>query len=161
MTHSIEQRPAGSGAICEAILATIEPWFGIPASNAEYIELAETGPAVVAVERGAPVGLMLLKRHFDTALEIYFIGVDAARHRQGAGRALMAHAEAVARAEGRGFITLKTRGPSLPYEPYERTRRFYEALGYAALEERLDIWGPENPTLIMAKAIGPQLNTGG
>lgn len=153
MTFTLEERPSGSGAICEAILATIGPWFGVPASNAEYIALAETGRAVVALHQGAAIGLMLLKRHFDTALEIYFIGVDGARHRQGAGRALMTHAEAVARVEGRRFVTLKTRGPSLLYEPYERTRRFYEALGYAALEERTDIWGPENPTLIMAKAI--------
>lgn len=154
MTFTIEERPAGSGAICEAILDTIGLWFGLPASNAEYIGLAESGPAFVALDGGEPVGLMLLQRHFDTALEIYFIGVDRTRHRQGAGRALLAHAEAIARAEGRRFVTLKTRGPSLPYEPYERTRRFYEALGYAALEERTDIWGPENPTLIMAKAIG-------
>ncbi|HEY1749650.1 MAG TPA: GNAT family N-acetyltransferase [Caulobacteraceae bacterium] len=117
MTFTIEERRAGSGAICRAILATIEPWFGLPASNAEYEGLAETGPAVVALQDGEPVGLMLLQRHFDTALEIYFIGVDGSRHRQGAGRALIAHAEAIARAEGRRFVTLKTRGPSLPYEP--------------------------------------------
>jgi len=65
----------------------------------------------------------------------------------------MGRAEALARAEGRRFVMVKTQGPSANYEPYERTRRFYEALGYVALEE-LDIgWGPENPTLIMAKAI--------
>jgi hypothetical protein len=65
----------------------------------------------------------------------------------------MEHAEAAARAEGRRFLTVKTQGPSAGYEPYERTRRFYLALGYSPLEE-LDIgWGPENPTLLMAKAV--------
>jgi GNAT superfamily N-acetyltransferase len=96
---------------------------------------------------------MLLKRHFTTTLEVYFIGVERSRHRQGAGRALMNHAEAIADAEGRRFVMVKTQGPSANYEPYERTRRFYEALGYAALEE-LDVgWGPENPTLILVKAV--------
>ena len=153
MTLRISEREFGSGAICRAILATIGDWFGMPASNAEYERLAETGPAVIAVQDGAAVGLMLLKRHFATTLEVYFIGVERGRHRQGAGRALMTHAEALARAEGRRFVMVKTQGPSANYEPYERTRRFYEALGYAALEE-LDIgWGPENPTLIMAKAV--------
>ncbi len=153
MTLILETRPAGSGAICKALLATIGDWFGVPASNAEYAGLAETGPAVVALEAGRPVGLMLLKRHFDTALEVYFIGVERSRHRHGVGRALMTHAEQVARAEGRRFVQVKTQGPSAGYEPYARTRRFYEALGYAALEE-LDIgWGPENPALLMAKAI--------
>jgi GNAT superfamily N-acetyltransferase len=155
MTFTLEERPAGSGAVCRAILATIPEWFGLPASNAEYEGLAETGPAVVALDGETPVGLMLLKRHFDTALEIYFIGVMQNRHRRGAGRALMEHAEAAARAEGRRFLTVKTQGPSAGYEPYERTRRFYLALGYSPLEE-LDIgWGPENPTLLMAKAVAP------
>jgi GNAT superfamily N-acetyltransferase len=155
MKTTIDERAVGSGAICRSILATIPDWFGLPASNAEYERLAETGPAVVALDAaGEPVGLMLLKRHFDTALEVYFIAVERGRHRQGAGRALMDHAERIACAEGRRFVQVKTQGPSAGYEPYERTRRFYEALGYAAIEE-LDIgWGPENPTLIMVKAIG-------
>jgi GNAT superfamily N-acetyltransferase len=155
MTLSIAHRPAGSGTTCRAILTTIGDWFGMPASNAEYEHLAETGPAIVALDGGAPVGLMLLKRHFATTLEVYFLGVRSDRHRHGCGRALMAHAEAVAGDEGRPFVMVKTQGPSANYEPYERTRRFYEALGYAALEE-LDLgWGPENPTLLMAKAITP------
>jgi GNAT superfamily N-acetyltransferase len=153
MTFTLEERPAGSGAICAAILATIPEWFGLPASNAEYEALAETGPAVVALGDGEPLGLMLLKRHFETTLEVYFLAVLRDRHRRGAGRALLARAEAVARAEGRRFVTVKTRGPSKPYEPYERTRRFYEAMGYAALEEFLELWDPENPALMMAKAV--------
>ena len=155
MTLRITERPAGSGAICRSILATIGDWFGMPESNAAYEALAESGPAIVAAdETGAPVGLMLLRRHFATTLEVYFLGVRRDRHRQGAGRALMTYAEEIARAEGRRFVQVKTQGPSANYEPYERTRRFYEALGYAALEE-LDVgWGPENPTLIMVKAVG-------
>jgi GNAT superfamily N-acetyltransferase len=154
MTFTIDERPSGSGAHCRAILATIGDWFGMPASNAEYEALAEAGPAVVALDGHHVVGLMLLKRHFATTLEVYFIGVDRSRHRQGAGRALMDHAEAVARAESRRFVMVKTQGPSASYEPYARTRRFYETLGYAALEE-LDVgWGPENPTLILAKPVG-------
>ena len=154
MTFRISERPSGSGAHCRAILATIGDWFGMPKSNAEYEHLAETGPAFLALDGAGVVGLMLLKRHFSTTIEVYFLGVDRSRHRQGAGRALMGHAEAIARAEERRFVLVKTQGPSANYEPYERTRRFYEALGYAALEE-LDVgWGPENPTLIMAKAVG-------
>jgi len=147
MTITIEERSAGSGAICRDILATIGDWFGLPASNAAYENLAETGPAVVALDAGMPVGLMMLKRHFDTALEISFIGVMRDRHRQGVGRALMHHAE------GRRFLTVKTQGPSAGYEPYERTRRFYQALGYAPLEEFTEIWDAQNPALLMVKAV--------
>jgi hypothetical protein len=73
------------------------------------------------------------------------------RRREAIGRALLAHAEAIPRAEGRRFVTVKTRGPSKPYEPYERTRRFYEALGYVALEEFPTFLDPENPALFLVK----------
>jgi GNAT superfamily N-acetyltransferase len=126
----------------------------MPDSNAAYETMAETGPAILALDDGRPVGLMLLKRHFATALEVYFLAVTRDHHRQGAGRALMDHAEAVAAAEGRRFVQVKTQGPSAEYEPYERTRRFYEALGYAAIEEMDVGWGSENPTLIVVKAVG-------
>jgi len=153
MTLTIEERPAGSGAICHGILSTIGDWFGIPASNAEYEQRAETGPAIVALLDREPAGLMLLKDHFGETLEIYFIGVRADLHRRGVGRALMERAEAIARESGARFVSLKTLGPSQACEPYERTRAFYRALGYAALEEFTEIWGPENPSLLMAKAI--------
>jgi len=48
---------------------------------------------------------------------------------------------------------VKTRGPSAPDEPYGRTRAFYRAMGFAALEEFTEIWGPENPALLMAKSV--------
>jgi hypothetical protein len=44
---------------------------------------------------------------------------------------------------------VKTPGPSLPYEPHERTRAFYLATGFEPLEELTEICGPENPCLIM------------
>jgi GNAT superfamily N-acetyltransferase len=153
MSLSIEHRPAGSGAICRTILAGLPEWFGLPASNAEYENLAEAGPAVVALEDGEPVGLMLLKDHFGETLEIYFLAVRRDRHRAGVGRALVEQAEAAAAAAGARFLSVKTRGPSKPYAPYERTRRFYQGMGFTALEEFPDLWDPENPALFMAKTV--------
>jgi ribosomal protein S18 acetylase RimI-like enzyme len=161
MTLSIEHRRAGSGAICREILAGLADWFGLPASNAEYEHLAETGPAWLALDDGDPVGLMLLKDHFGETLEIYFLAVRRDRHRAGAGRTLVEHAEATAAAAGARLLSVKTRGPSKPYEPYERTRHFYRAMGFAAVEEFPELWDPENPALLMAKAIAPPLKTSG
>jgi GNAT superfamily N-acetyltransferase len=153
MTTDIRHAPSGSGAICKSILAELPEWFGIPESNAAYERLAEAGPAWVARLDGQDIGLMVLKPHFTDALEIELIAVRPAHHRSGAGRALVEQAVALARAEGRRFLTVKTRGPSAPYEPYERTRAFYLAMGFAALEEFTEIWGPENPGLLMARAV--------
>jgi len=152
VTLSIELRPAGSGAICRSILAELPEWFGLPASNAEYEHLAEAGPAWVAFEDREAIGLMVLKSHFEDTLDIELLAVRPAQHRRGAGRALVARAEALAAERGARFLSVKTRGPSAPDEPYSRTRAFYRAMGFAALEEFTEIWGPENPALLIAKS---------
>src|SRR5579872_6132636 len=149
MTFRITERPSGSGAICASILAELPEWFGLPASNAEYAHRAETAPAWLAIDNGEVVGLMLLNDHFGETIEIHLIAVRPARHRHGAGRALVEHAEALAARQGARFLTVKTRGPSRPYEPYERTRAFYRALGFCALEEFTELWDADNPALMM------------
>jgi len=154
MSLRISERDFGAGAICRSILDQLPEWFGIPASNADYARLADEGPAWLAIQDGEVVGLMLLKPHFDEAVEIYLIAVVPARHRRGVGRALIDDAERWAAARGARFLTVKTRGPSLPYEPYERTRAFYLAQGFVPLEEFTEIWGPENPALLMVKPVG-------
>jgi GNAT superfamily N-acetyltransferase len=150
MTVEIRLAPSGSGAICNSILAELPEWFGVAESNAEYARHAEAGPAWLAIE---DVGIMLLKPHFADTLEIELLAVRPTRHRRGVGRALVEQAEACARTQGARFLTVKTLGPSDPYEPYARTRAFYRAMGFAALEEFTEIWGPENPTLLMAKSV--------
>ena len=74
-------------------------------------------------------------------------------HRRGIGRALVERAAAHARAEGRTLLHVKTLAPSDPDPGYAATRRFYEALGFVPLEELPQVWGPENPCLIMVRPL--------
>jgi coenzyme F420-0:L-glutamate ligase/coenzyme F420-1:gamma-L-glutamate ligase len=50
---------------------------------------------------------------------------------------------------------VKTLGPSRPDREYGRTRAFYEALGFVALEELHDLWDEDNPALILLKDVRP------
>jgi GNAT superfamily N-acetyltransferase len=151
MLH-IEQRPGGCGRLCADILASLPEWFGMAESNAGYARVAEAGPAWLAVARDGPVGLMLLTDHFGSAFEIHLLAVRKAMRRRGAGQALIRAAEAHARAAGARFLTVKTLSPRDPYPPYAETRAFYAAMGFSLLEE-LPIWDPENPAVLMAKAL--------
>jgi ribosomal protein S18 acetylase RimI-like enzyme len=153
MTIQIIRRPSGAGDICRKILATVPQWFGLPESNAEYAALAEAGPSWLAEADGEALGLMILKSHGPDAWEIYFLAVRSAAHRQGVGRALVEAAVCAASEAGARYLTVKTQGPSAGYEPYARTRAFYSAMGFVALEEFLTIWGPENPALFMVKPV--------
>ncbi len=153
MTIEITLRSAGGGQACASILADLPEWFGIPQSNADYARLAEEGPAFVALADGRADAIMILKPHFDTAVEIYLLAVRPSLHRRGVGRALIEQARSCALARGARYLTVKTLGPSQVYEPYERTRAFYRALGFTPLEEFTELWGPENPALLMVRPV--------
>jgi hypothetical protein len=51
------------------------------------------------------------------------------------------------------WLHVKTRGPATPDPHYERTRRFYLALGFEPLFESLTLWGPEDAALILVKTV--------
>lgn len=142
------------------LLDLLPDWFGIEASNQHYIEVAATLPTYLAWPAhagGEAVGVLLVKRHFPGTAEIYFLAVDPAHHRRGAGRALLHALERDLAADragaGRhGLLQVKTLGPSHPDPGYARTRLFYEGVGFSPLEELADLW-PDNPCLIMVKVL--------
>ena len=82
------------------------------------------------------------------------MAVDPAHHRTGVGRRLVAAAEGELAADGVRLLQVKTLGPSDPDPSYRGTRGFYEAMGFAPLEELPDLW-PGNPCLILVKTLGP------
>lgn len=48
---------------------------------------------------------------------------------------------------------VKTLGESHPDVNYKSTREFYYKAGFFPLEEIKEIWGKENPCLIMVKVV--------
>ena len=48
---------------------------------------------------------------------------------------------------------MKTTGPSCPDPAFESTRAFYLARGFTPLFESDRLWGPENPALVLVKAL--------
>lgn len=141
------------------LLGLLPTWFGIEAAVAGYVEAAKRLPTYLArsadpaARDEPPAGVLLAERHFPRAAEIHLMAVDPARHRQGAGRALVAALEADLAADGVRFLQVKTLGPARPDEGYARTRRFYAGVGFEPLEEIPDLW-PGNPCLIMIKTLG-------
>jgi ribosomal protein S18 acetylase RimI-like enzyme len=135
------------------LLRDLPDWFGIEESNRAYIAAAETLDNTAAMLDGEIAGICLVRDHTATASEIELLAVRSDLHRRGVGRVLVAHVERDLRTRGITLLQVKTRGPSLPSPAYERTRAFYQALGFVPLEERTDIWGAENPCLISVKVL--------
>ena len=99
------------------------------------------------------VGVCLTRRHTPVAAEVELLAVRRELHRHGIGRELLEHVERELRTDGVRLLQVKTFGPSGVSKEYERTRAFYESAGFLPLEERTDIWGPENPCLMSVKPL--------
>ena len=134
------------------ILASVPEWFGIPEANASYVEDAGRLPSYLAVDGDDVVGVALLDEHFPQSRELHLIAVRRDRHRQGIGALLLAEIEHDLRADGVRLLEVHTVGPSSESEEYGRTRAFYLAQGFVAMNElqRIDWSGP---TLILVKPL--------
>jgi GNAT superfamily N-acetyltransferase len=151
-TLRVEQ--AGSGDVCNRVLAALPTWFGIPESVAGYVASADAHPTVIASAEGDDVGLLTLVTHTPYAAEVYVMGVLPELHRHGIGRAMLERAEEWLSGRDIEYLQVKTLSPRHPDPGYAKTRAFYLACGFRPLEEFTDLWGPDQPALQMVKALG-------
>jgi GNAT superfamily N-acetyltransferase len=144
---------SGCGRTCRTILDALPHWFGVPASVADYVAVADRSPSVIASADGRDVGIATIVSHSPYAAEVYVMGVLPECHRRGVGRALLRAAEVRLASEGVEYLQVKTRGPSKPDAGYEKTRAFYLAYGFRPLEEFPLLWDADNPALQMIKTV--------
>jgi ribosomal protein S18 acetylase RimI-like enzyme len=88
----------------------------------------------------------------DGVAEITWMAVRANARGRGLGRALLAALVDQLRAKGVRELRVKTLSSRDPYPPYAETRAFYRANGFEEIEE-LDVWGPENPAVLLARRV--------
>ena len=145
--------PPVRAQICESILRALPDWFAIESALLQYVREAVELPMLVAVDAAAPVGFITLHQHGSNAWEIHVIAVRPDHHRRGLGRRLLEEGEQWLRTHDAQFLTVKTLSASAEYEPYDRTRAFYLAMGFQPLMELPTLWSAEDPCLIMIKSL--------
>jgi ribosomal protein S18 acetylase RimI-like enzyme len=148
-----EDDPAASRRLLEDFTTRLPEWFGQPESNRHYAEQAEILEAWTARIDGSARGLLLLKRHSAVSAEIYWLGVDPDHHRQGIGQALVGAVERRLRQGGLKYLFVMTLHPDDPYEPYRRTRAFYERLGFELVLTRDPPGSSPNPLAYYLKPL--------
>jgi ribosomal protein S18 acetylase RimI-like enzyme len=151
----LREQSNGSGPVCRRILDALPRWFGIAASVETYVALADRSPTVVAARHGEDVGILTVLAHGPHSAEISVMAVMPALHRRGIGGAMLRHVEASLAGAGVEFLQVKTLSASSPDEGYAKTRAFYLAHGFRTLEELPRLWGPDNPAVLLVKAVGP------
>lgn len=113
----------------DEVVAGLAEWFDERARTISIPIDIRHQRGFVAERQGKVVGFITLYVA-EGKLNIGWLGVQHALHRQGIGRSLLAKAAEVARDLGIRELATYTLGDGVDYEPYARTRQFYFANGF-------------------------------
>ena len=140
--------PAEKQRIASSVLADLPEWFGIPESVEAYVRESLQLPFYAARLDGEDVGFIALKETSPSTAELCVMGVRKTYHRRGIGRALVQAFFSCAREKGYQYAQVKTVAGGY-YPEYNKTRLFYESMGFCPLEVFPTLWDEHNPCLIM------------
>lgn len=137
--------------VCDAIIAGLPDWFGSEQGIRDCAAAVRSRDGLVAADDEV-LGFVTWEPRPDRGAEITWMAVRADVRRHGIGRLLLG--ELVGRLRGGGIrrLDVKTLSARDPYPPYAQTRAFYRASGFVEVAE-LDVWGPENPAVLMSRAL--------
>jgi len=128
-------------------------WFGIEQSIVDYVNQIDSLPTITAKSQDEVVGFVSMNLNFEKSAELHVLAVKKVHHRTGIGRQMFLATEAYLKKQGIQFVQVKTISENSPDTHYEKTRKFYKAMGYTELEEFPNLWGAHNPCLQLIKSI--------
>ncbi|MBA3379253.1 MAG: GNAT family N-acetyltransferase [Chloroflexia bacterium] len=137
----------------ERLARALPAWFGIEEGLQDLRHCAESQPGFVALHRADVIGFVTLDQPFPETREITWMAVAPDLRRNGVGRALIGAVIDDARASRARLLHVKTLADSHPSPEYAQTRAFYCAMGFERLLVLPDLWGPQNPCLLMVRSV--------
>ena len=139
--------------ICEDILHSLPQWFGIESAILDYSQGVKGKFFLAAKVKEDVVGFISIKENTPYTDEIYVIGIKKVFHRKGIGKELVEMAAQRSREMNKRLLSVKTLSESDADVNYAKTRKFYLAMGFYPFEEIVELWGEDNPCLIMVKVL--------
>ena len=138
--------------ITRLILEALPEWFGIPEARETYIAESANEIMVASFKNDAPNGFLCLKETGKDTVELAVMGVLPEYHRKGIGTKLFRVAKQIAVEKGCSFMQVKTVQMGHDAE-YDRTNRFYLALGFKEFEVIPTLWDECNPCQIYVMSL--------
>ena len=138
--------------ITRYILEALPDWFGLPEFREEYIQDSIGKIFFCAYKNKKPIGFLYLKQTGKETVELAVMGVLKEYHRNGIGKSLFEYARNIISEKGYSFIQVKTVQMG-KYESYDKTNKFYIALGFKEFEIFPTLWDEWNPCQIYVMAL--------
>ena len=130
LSYSIETYRHTHDAALRDLLTRLDAWFEHNAWDAIAPQLGPDTTLLAVTPDGSVVGFVVVRLEDDTVGRVTWAGVDPAQQRQGIGRDLFDHIAAEARAAGLTQLRVETISDTVDYAPFQRTRAFYQSLGF-------------------------------
>lgn len=147
------ESPDEKQAITLAVMHSLPDWFSPPQDIDRKAVLYRDFPFFAACDEDKAIGFLALKIHNEYTGDVHSLGVLEEYHRQGVGAQLLGAGEDYLRRNKFMYLTVKTLDASANYEPYDRSRNFYQKHGFVPLEVFTQIWDEENPCLFLVKGL--------
>lgn len=138
--------------ITRYILEALPDWFGLPESREEYIQDSIGKLFFCAYKNKKPIAFLYLKQTGKETVELAVMGVLKEYHRNGIGKSLFEYAKNIISEKGYLFIQVKTVQMG-KFESYDKTNKFYIALGFKEFEIFPILWDEWNPCQIYVMAL--------
>lgn len=138
----------------QEVLEKLPQWFGNKQGLDEYVKEVRMFPYWAALSKeNECIGFFSAKIHYGHTGDIFVCGVLPEHQREGIGKSIYHVVEEYLYKNNCKYVMVKTLSDTVEYEPYERTRKFYESIGFEPLITLTEMWDEENPCLIMIKKL--------
>jgi len=135
------------------ILTKLPEWFGDEKGLLDYVNTVNKYSFWAAFEEENCIGFFSVKIHHNRTGDIYVCAVDPKYHGKGVGTLLYNEIEKHCKMNNCEYIIVKTVDEKDTEKHYGKTVKFYKSIGFKELITIPELWGEENPCLIMIKNI--------
>lgn len=135
----------------EKVLRDLPDWFGIEDAILSYACDAYDLPTYILSLNDEDLGFLTIKETSAYTIELYCLGFFLRARGLGLGRILVDEVLNLYKEKCR-FCQVKTLDEGLD-KYYDQTISFYKSLGFLKLETIKEIWGNDNPCMIMVKSL--------
>lgn len=133
------------------VLEDLSDWFEFEESNLAYAKNSKILNTYIISDNNQDFGFIIIKETSTCTIEIYCLGILDVYRCKGYGKFFVNEVLNLYRTSF-SFVQVKTLDEGLD-KFYDQTIGFYKALGFMKLETIKEIWGDDNPCMIMVKSL--------
>ncbi len=135
LSYRLEEYDPTHRAALRDLVGRLDDWFEPAAWDTIKTTLAPDTTLLAVDGAQRVIGFVVVRIERDAVGRIAWAGVDASAQRRGVGRAMFDYIIGEARAAGLTELRVETMSDTVDYAPFERTRAFYQALGFTPAVE--------------------------